>query len=85
MAVEMTQRNKVTLKECVCKSIYYILHNYAVPQVIQNDLPQTQSAFYPCPRWHTFSKETNLLIDNLSILFSIETGSYIISRLTFIF
>jgi len=45
----MTQRNKFYLEECVCKSIHYTLHKYAIPKVTPHDMPQTHSVSYPYP------------------------------------
>ena len=38
----MTQRNQFSLKGCLCKSIYYIPQNYAIPQAIPHAIPQTR-------------------------------------------
>ena len=45
----MTQRNKFYLEECVCKSIYYTPHKYAIPKATPHDMPQTHSVSYPYP------------------------------------
>ena len=57
----MTQRNKFNLEECVCKSIYYIPHMYAIPQVIPHDMLQTHSSFYPHPVGESERTEWSLM------------------------
>ena len=34
-------------------SIFYIPHNYVIPQAMPHVIPQTHSAFYPHRTWYT--------------------------------
>lgn len=38
----MTQRNQFNLKGCLCKSIYYIPQNCAIPRALPHAMPQTR-------------------------------------------